>query len=282
MKPWPALRLASLAEYCFPHGRRGGAVAGTMAGHSWYASLLVLWLGCVLPVAAAAPNPVSDIPTVSVAAGGKVEVVPDQARVSVAFTQRGAKSAPVADLVKANNRRAAPALAYIKKEMGTDATVQVVPNIQEEMEYDRQAGTSRVKGRLVTTTIEITVRGEEAIKKKLGLLFDAANIPADRTSGPDLGLSEEGLAAAQEQAYAKAVQAAVRMAKAHLLPGEELGRALARGNVPDEIVPRYGLMKAQSAPMSVGSSDSSQALVEGGTVTVQVHTRFKFEVKGPR
>ncbi len=240
----------------------------------------------VLAVLLMAPAAFAAERTIAVTGVGQVQAVPNVASVSLTFTgntmtenQGVTNTVSVAQVTEQVNARVAPAVEQIKSIVGSNGNVSVTSSVQPRYEYDRQKQENVFKGHTLTTLVSVTLRGQEAVEKRLGQLFDSSKIQADSVSSPVLGLSDRSRAAAKRRAYAKAVADAQNEANAQLLPGETLGKAIHRGNTAAPARAGGARMMAMAAAAPESAMGGSQAATEVGKITVSASSSFLFQVK---
>ena len=245
------------------------------------ATLIALFGLCT---AAWAQNPPR---VVTVSGKGTVSVAPDCATVTYQFIDesRGTQAQPLAkssvpQLVAKNNARVAPAVAELKRVVGTDGTVEVSPSIRPIYEYDQKNSRQIKVGYQIVSNVQVKLEGKLPIEQKLNGLFDTSRVGADEVGEPVMSLQEGTMSAAQKEANQKAVDDAIATAKSQLEKGESLGAALQRGesvNVPPP--PRYEA-GARAAMADAPGGGSGTAIVETTKITVQTMIQFVFEVVG--
>ncbi|MBI5201141.1 MAG: SIMPL domain-containing protein [Elusimicrobia bacterium] len=225
-------------------------------------------------------------PVVTVSGKGSVSVAPDCATVTYQFIDetRGTQAQPLAktavpSLVAKNNARVAPAVAELKKVVGTDGTVEVSPTVRPIYEYDQKTSRNIKVGFQVVSNITVKLEGRQPIEQKLNQLFDTSKIGADEVNEPVMDLQEATRATAVREANQKAVDDAIATANSQLEKGESLGRIVQRGERVNVPAPRYEMARAMAASADAPGGGGT-AIVETGKVTVQTAIQFVFEVLG--
>lgn len=225
---------------------------------------------------------------VTVSGRGTVNVAPDRATVAYQFIDetRGTQAQPIArsavpQLVARNNARVAPAVAELKRTVGTDGTVEVAPSVRPIYEYDQKTSRQIRVGYQIVSNVQVKLEGQRPIEQKLDGLFDTSLIGADEVNEPVMSLQPATLSAAQKEANQKAVDDAIAIANSQLEKGESLGSALQRGERVNVPAPRLHLESARAMAADVGPGGSAgTAIVETGKITVQTAIQFVFEVIG--
>lgn len=190
-----------------------------------------------------------------------------------------AAQATLPEMVAENRARVAPAVAHIKSIVGDRGTVEVLPSVERQVEYNEKTRRQELVGYRIVTNIQVKLEGRDAIEQKLGDLFDSSRIKADEIGEPNMGLTETTQKQATREAYRLAVQDAVDTANSQLEQGETLGAALQRGDRIHVPSPEPRAMRAMASMESAGGS-RGQAVVETGKITVQAVIHFVFEVAG--
>jgi uncharacterized protein YggE len=210
-------------------------------------------------------------PQIVVSARGEVQLAPDRARVQVGVETQARTAAAAA---QENNRKQAAILAAIRA-LGIPAAQISTLNysVFPVERYDQAQRRSVIDGYRVSNIVQVeTEKLEQA-----GAVIDAglAN-GANRVAGLDFYVKD--VAAAREQALARAVESAKRQAAAAAQAAGGTVAELLELSVNDFEMPQPRPMAVMRAGMADAAKLESAPISEGTTtVSVMVMTRWRYQ-----
>jgi len=209
------------------------------------------------------------VPILSTSGQGEAKVTPDRASVMVTVQTRATTASAAAADNASRTRAVLDAIGKLglsKEQLSTEGYT-----VNPQMQYDRNGGTPRVSGYVVTNT----VRAETKRPEQVGAIVDAA-----LNAGANLINSLSFYASSIDEARRQAIAAAVASARADAeamarAAGGSLGSLIEMSTGGPTVPPRpmYDRAMASPAPMLAEATPVSPGQQ---TVTVYVQAKWRF------